>query len=284
MGETNNNTISHKSPSALRARRRVFLGLAIVMIISVLGPFSSEVTISEPVQETYDYIESLDSNSVILVSFDFESSSFPEMKPLATALLGHLFRKQVKVVAISLFPEGAGLAAGALQRSADERRLVYGEDYVFLGMKPQAQAAILGLGQSVVETFPADYYGASLADLPLMDDIANLNSFNAVISIADGDSPSHWVAYGKIRYGLTVLAAVAASMMTSFDAYYYGSGDLTGLIGGLRGAAEYEKLLGYRGMGARSLPALSGAHMYLALIILIGNLISWKARRRVSSN
>ncbi|MBN4072307.1 hypothetical protein JYU03_00130 [bacterium AH-315-F03] len=270
----------NKITSALRDRRRVFLGLAIVMVISVLGPFKSEVTISEPVQETYDYIESLDSSSVIMVSFDFESSSFPEMKPLATALLEHLFRKQVKVVALSLFPEGAGLAAGVLQRSADERNLVYGKDYVFLGMKPQAQAAILGLGQSVVETFPDDYYGTPLAELPLMNGVTNLNSFDAVLSIADGDSPSHWVAYGKIRYGVTVLAAVAASMMTSFDAYYYGSGDLAGLIGGLRGAAEYETLLGYRGMGARSLPALSGAHMYLALIIIIGNLISWRSRRK----
>ena len=67
------------------------------MIIAILGPFRSKVTVSEPVQETFDYIETLDSTSVVMVSFDFESSSFPEMKPLATALLEHLFRRKVNL-------------------------------------------------------------------------------------------------------------------------------------------------------------------------------------------
>lgn len=262
------------------SRQKVFLGLALVMIFAILGPFSSKVTVSEPVQETFDYIESLDSNSVVMVSFDFESSSFPEMKPLASAILEHLFRRNVKVIGLSLFPEGAGLAVGVLERQAKKRDLTYGEDYVFLGMKPQPQAAILGLGQSIAETFPDDYYGTPLDQLPALAGVTNLDSIDAVISVADGDTPSHWISYGKVRYNVTVMAAVAASMMTSFDAYYYGSGDLAGLIGGLRGAAEYELLLGYRGMGSRSLPALSGAHMYLALIILIGNLIGWRTRKR----
>ena len=49
--------MNNTTPNSLRDRRRVFIGLAIVMIFAVLAPFSSEVTISEPVQETFDYID-----------------------------------------------------------------------------------------------------------------------------------------------------------------------------------------------------------------------------------
>lgn len=266
--------------AAIRARRFVFAGLALVLLLVTLGPFRPNVTVSEPVRQTHDFIAGLDSSDVVFVSFDFEASSYPEMKPLATAVLRHLGQRGVQIVGLSLFPEGAGLGAGALHTLAEEFQLEYGADYLFLGMKPQPQAAILGLGQSVRQTFPDDYYGSPLDSFPILAGVDNFDSVTAVVTIADGSYPAHWVAYGKVRYGVSIYAAVAASMMTTFDPFYYSSHDIAGLIGGLRGAAEYEALLNYRGMGSRSIPALAGAHIYLALVIITGNVLGWRQRRR----
>ncbi|RME21577.1 MAG: hypothetical protein D6800_11920, partial [Candidatus Zixiibacteriota bacterium] len=91
----------------------------------------------------------------------------------------------------------------------------------------------------------------------------------------------HWIEYGKSRYGITVVAAVTAAMVTTYDPYLT-SGQLTALVGGLRGAAEYEQLIGHGGAGLRGMTAQTASHLYVILLILIGNIIYLRSRRRRS--
>lgn len=263
----------------LESRHWVFIGLFVVIVISMLLPIEVGVTVSEDSQAMYDYIDSLPAGSVLIMSFDHEASSLPEISPLAMAILRHTFRKDIKLVGVALLAEGTGVGHRLMQVTAKEAGKKYGEDYVFLGFKPQYIAAVLSMGESIEQTFPEDYLGHAYADLPMLKDVKNYDNIAGVISVADGSLTTHWIEYAGARYGVRVSAVVTAAMVTTYDPYL-SAGQMHRMVGGLRGAAEYEKLLGIGGSGQRGMLAQTTSHVYVILMIVIGNVVYFLGRRK----
>ena len=262
-----------------RVRHLVFVGLAIVVIGCMLYGGGGEVTISEDSQKMYDFIDSLAPGSVLIVSFDHEASSLPEIRPLALAFLRHAFKKDIKLIGVALLAEGTGIGYQLMNQTAVEFNKKYGLDYCYLGFKPQYIAAILSMGESIVATFPEDYLGRDYSTLPMLDHIVNYDDIAGVISIADGSLTTHWIEYGHARFGVQVGAFVAAAMVTTYDPYL-SSDQLHSMVGGLRGAAEYEQLIGIGGSGSRGMLAQTGAHLYVILMVIIGNVLYFRSRRK----
>ena len=85
----------------------VFLGVAVPLLKSCPLPINP----TDPVLSVYREIEGVaEKNGVVLLSFSYGASTVPEMQPMARAILRHCFSRDVKVVAISLWPEATGLA------------------------------------------------------------------------------------------------------------------------------------------------------------------------------
>jgi hypothetical protein len=263
----------------LQARHYVFIGLALVTIVAMILPYRPEVVPSAETRRMYDYIDSLPEGSVLLISFDHEASSIPEIKPLALALLRHAYSKRIKLIGIALLAEGTGIGYGLMREAAREYGLNYGEDFVYLGFRPQHQAAILSIGESLSKTFPNDYLGREYDELSMLRTVEDFDDVAGVISIADGSRTTDWVELGHARYGVRVSAFVAAAMVTTYDPYV-ASGQIYAMVGGLRGAAEYEKLIGIGGSGARGMLAQTSMHLYIILMIVIGNVIYFTRKRR----
>lgn len=267
----------------IHSRHWAFAGLFVLVTILMLFNVQIKTEISPDTQHMFDYIESLPEGSTIIVSFDHEASSLPEMRPLGLAILRHAFSKNFKLIGVALLAEGTGIGNRLMQQSAKEYGKQYGIDYVFLGFKPQYIAAILSMGESIESTFPEDFIGNTTADLPLLDKIKNYENVTCVISVADGSLTTHWIEYGRARYGIEVSAVVAAAMVTTYDPYL-SSGQLRAMVGGLRGAAEYERLINRGGSGSRGMLAQSMAHVYVIALIIIGNVIYFRNRRRGKQN
>lgn len=265
--------------SPTRSRHIVFAGLAVVVVGCMLFGSGGEVKISDDTQQMYDYLESLEPGSILIVSFDHEASSLPEIRPLALCMLRHAFKNDVKLIGIALLAEGTGIGYRLMNTTAEEYNKQYGSDYVYLGFKPQFIAAILSMGESIPATFPEDYLGQPYDSLDLLDSIVNYDDIAGVVSIADGSLTTHWIEYGQSRFGVRVSAFVSAAMVTTYDPYL-SSGQLYGMVGGLRGAAEYEQLLGLGGSGSRGMLAQTGAHLYIILLVIIGNVIFFRSRER----
>jgi len=263
----------------LRTRWIIFLGLAAVVVISYTMNLPFKTSASPATEKAYKYIETLPESSVVIISFDHEASSLPEIQPIALAMLRHVFRKNLRVIGLSLFAEGTAIGYEMLNRTAGECNRNYGRDYVFLGFKPQYISAILGLGESIRRVFPEDYPGNKTDTLAIMRNIDTYDSVRMVISIADGDRTMQWIEYAGARYNQKVMAGLTAAMITSYDPYL-SSGQLFAVVGGLRGAAEYELLYGRRAAGNRGMLAQSGAHAYVIALIIIGNIIFFRSRRR----
>jgi hypothetical protein len=61
---------------------------------------------------------------------------------------------------------------------------------------------------------------------------------------------------------------------------YLDSGQLKGSLIGMKGAAEYETLVGYRGKGFKAMIPQSIAHILLMVLIVLGNIGLYVAQRR----
>jgi hypothetical protein len=252
------------------SRRLIFILIAFSVAIPLVIKLGLPNDVTREVRQVYEEIDQLDSASVVMISFDHEASSLPEVKPMAVAILRHCFSKDLKVVGLALLAEGTAIGDGILREMAKEYDKEYGKDYLFLGFRPQYQAAILGMGEDIKKVFPQDYKNISLEQISMMKDIKNYQDVSLIISVADGDMPAYWVDYAVSRYHKKVSAAVTAVMATSFYPFL-ASGQIVGLLGGLKGAAEYEILIEKPGMGQKGMDAQSVSHLVIILLVLFGN-------------
>ncbi|GAB4325172.1 MAG: hypothetical protein Kow0074_18660 [Candidatus Zixiibacteriota bacterium] len=261
------------------SRRWVFglIGLGVILAL-IIRP-GMPLRITDDTRTVFELIESLDSTDVVMVSFDHEASSLPEVRPLAQAVVDHCFRRHIPVVGLALFSEGTAAGYSLMVDRARQFDRRYGTDWVYLGFRPQYASAILGMGERIGDVFESDYEGNPLSALPLSNRVRNYDDVDLVISVADGSMPTYWVEYARSRYNQRVVAALTAVMVTSFLPYLE-SGQLDGVLAGLKAAAEYEHLLGRPGAGVRGMDAQSVAHGIIAALIILGNVQLWMRRRK----
>jgi hypothetical protein len=261
-------------------RRWIFVLMALLVLGPLLMPLSLPLALSPPVKQYFDTLDALEAGDVVLLSADFDPASAPELTPMLMATLEHLFRKDVRIVGDCLWPAGPPLLEQGLNEVARQKfSKEYGVDYVNLGFKEGREAVMLSMGNSIPETFPVDFRGTPIEDLPLMDDIENLNSVVMLVNISAGyPGTKEWVQQTQSRFGLRIVSGCTAVSAPEYYAYLQ-SGQLEGLLGGMAGAAEYEAMVGYSGPATKGMDAQSLAHLLVILAIVLGNLSQWAARR-----
>ena len=252
-------------------RRYIFILVALGVVLPLVFPLGLAVTTSPPVENVYEAIEDLPPGAPVLVSVDYDPSTQPELSPMTVAVLRHCFARDLPVIITVLHPGGPGLALEISDRISKEAGAVYGEDYVFLGYKVGSSAVILSIGQDFHVSFPADYFNTPIDDLPLMKKVKNYNDIGLVITMSGSTYPDIWVAYAHERYGQKVAAGVTAVMAADYYPFLQ-TGQLVGLIGGLKGAAEYEKLIDRPDDGLKGMDAQTIVHLFVVLMILLGNI------------
>ncbi len=246
----------------------VFLVVALPMILGI----KAKVTITEPVEKAYKFIDSLPPGSFILIGIDYGPSTFPEMNPMLYAILRHAFKKDLKVGILAL-QNAVNIPIGSqvLRAVAKEYGKKYGVDFVNLGYKPGWDAVIVSIGREIRDVFPEDAFGTPLDSLPVTRNIHSYDDIALVIDLASGGTWASWIQFAQARFGVPVIIGVTAVMGP--ESYpYLQSGQIKGLLAGLKGAAEYETLINHPYLGVRGMPAQSGVHLLIILLILIGNL------------
>ncbi len=258
-------------------KRWIYLLLLLAVGIPLLVRVELPVRLTSETEKVFKAIESIDSTGFVMLSFDIEASSLPEVRPISEALLRHLFERNQKVIGLALFPEGTAIGYDLMRSMAEEYNKVYGEDYLYLGFRPQYVSAILQMGEDIRSVYPLDYLNADWTLTGPFSMVQNYDNIELVISVADGSLPTYWVEYAGARHGQKVATGLTAVMATSYYPYTE-SGQLVGLIGGLKGAAEYEQLLGYVGGGQRGMLAQSSGHLLIIVLVLIVNIVALRRR------
>jgi hypothetical protein len=263
-------------------RRIIFILMLLGVALPLLFDIGLPVRVTPDVKSVHDYIESFHEGDVLLLSYDHDTGTLPEMVPMSTAILRHAFEKNLKIVGMALRAEGSAIGRQAFRRVGCEFGKQEGIDYVFLGYRPEITATILGMGTSIERVFPKDDRGVPLADIPIMQSIINYGDIAFAISISDDDTPVYWINYGNARYQLKFAPAVTAVMATTFFPFL-NSGQIVGMVAGLKGAAEYERLIERHEMASRGMDAQSIAHLVVIGFILVGNIAYFATRKGKSA-
>jgi hypothetical protein len=260
-------------------RRWIYLVIGIVTFMPLLTYIEVPVNITPEVDSVYQRLNSLQAGTVVMVPMEYSPSTMAELEPMARAVLRHCFSLDLKVVSTALQIDGVILIEQVLRESAVEYGKVYGEDYVFLGYKPYPDLVILNMGENFRIQFPVDYYGNDLDDLSMMAGVNNYSSVDCIVNINATSGVDYWINYANGRYGADLALGVTAVIATDYYAFLQ-SGQIFGLMGGLKGAAEYERLIGRpRDIANRAMTSVSVAHVFIILFIIIGNVALFASRR-----
>ena len=264
-------------------RRWIFLIIGLVVLIPLMYPLSLPVRAGKDSQQVYDFVESLEPNSKILLSVEYGPSTKPEIHPMVTSLLRHLFglKRGHKVYVTCLWADGQFMAEEALDEVAvNEYGLTYGEDFVLLGFRPGAEAVVKGIVSDIRKVFTIDAKGTKLAEIPMMEGVNRFEDFDFLFSGSAGyPGTTEWVLFASDPTGVPMSTGTTSIIVNEMMPYVLG-GQIQGILAGMPGAAEYEKLIGVKGIGTSGMDAQSAAHFVIVIFILLGNLGYFIERKR----
>ncbi len=158
---------------------------------------------------------------------------------------------------------------------------------------------IKGIADNFRDLYQQDYNGKSIDSLNIMDGVYSVKDFDFVFDFSAGvPGNAEWVQYACDPKNIPLSSGCTSIMVT--DAIpYVESGQLRGILAGMPGAAEYEKMVyDYitveqqnnnpnintevtitKGKAYARMSAQSVAHLLMVLFIVIGNVAYYYSRK-----
>jgi len=259
-------------------RRWIFLVVALIVLGPLIRPLHLPLRVTPASRAFAEEIAKVPDGSTVLMSCDYDPSTRPEMAPMTRTALRQLFRKNCKVIVTVLWNGGPAMVDQILREIGNEQHRVYGVDYLNLGYQAGNEAVMVHMGQGVAAAFPNDITGRRTLDYPIMRGVRDYSSFPLLVSISSGyPGTKEWVQQVQSRFHIKMVAGVTAVSAPEYYPYLQ-SGQLLGLLGGMAGAAEYEALMHEDGSASHGMDAQSLAHVFVALCIVVGNLVPRRRR------
>jgi hypothetical protein len=253
-------------------RRYFFLFVGIAAFLPLIFPLGLPLGVTPSSQDLFNAVDSLKAGSVVMLTFDYYPSTLPETEPMSYAALRHLFRKNIRVITVTTIPLGAlSVMEEVVNNVSREFDKEYGVDYVNLGYKYGYVAVMLGMGRRIADIFPRDNYNNKLEDLPLMQEVKNYDDIDFIFIVSDNLTVDYWISLVNAQFGVPMGAGVTAVVAPKTYSYLQ-TGQMVGLLGGMKGAAEYEKLTQNEGRATRGMDPQSIIHMLIIVFILLGNI------------
>lgn len=276
-------------------RRWIFLLMAFAVAVPILwsgltGRTPPEAP-TDAARRVLKVIDDLPEGSRVLFAFDYDPASAGELQPMATSLIRQCAARKLRIVCIALWPLGGNMAQETIASviRADFPAMREGVDFVNLGFQAGNEGVMKVVLTDFTKAFPKDVRGQAASDLPILEGVRTVRDFPLLVNVSAGYPGSkEWVQYvvsaseGKVR-----MIAGCTGVQTP-QMYPYYPGQLAGLLGAIKGAAEYENLLNsvmggepapkYLEAQRRMAPQLFG-HLLLVGLIVMGNLIQFAGRR-----
>lgn len=272
-------------------RRIIFLFVFIAVASAVLFNIEFKEFPTPIVKKVFDAIEDLPRGSKVLISFDYDPAMKPEVHPMANAFVRHALAKGHKLILMTIWATGQSLITETVEDVIKKEfpDAVYGKDYVTLGYKAGGVGVLNVIITDFRKMYPTDEHGVDLDSIPIFTDIHSAKDLDLILPIGGGQpGPKEWILFvgdpGDVPVG-PGLAAVVAPLI-----YPYYPKQAIGLLGGVKGAAEYESELKrvYPQFANVETPALrmmgpqTMAHIVIIAFIIIGNISFFMGRRRES--
>jgi hypothetical protein len=264
-------------------RRILYLLIALVIAVPLLRrPSRHPHIIFAEVRNAYKTLNTVPKDKIVILSCVWGPGTRAENEPQTEAIMRNLFMRGTRFAVLSWDQLGSELTYEDGARIAKQMGKRYGTDWVHLGYNPGPMYAIIrGLGKSFPGVFKVDKFGKKLSSLPATKNVRDHQQIGAVAEITPSGTVSSWIAYFCQPYHVPLV--FCPTMVMSAEAYpFLDSGQLSGMLNGVIGAAQYETLIGMahdRTYAAAAAQALSWADIFVIALIILGNVAYALARR-----
>ena len=251
--------------------------LALLLLTAVSFPFISTSnqtpqmgTLPVEAQALMNSINALESGSPVLIVTDYQAGLSAEMEQVANPLIKHLAQKQVQMVFLSTYPEGAWLAERLLDVSLiDDAFSQVREQVVNLGFLPGGRMGLLNYAMDAHTAFTEEVWESSN-----LKNLNHINDFSVVLILADTlDSARSWLEQTGPSLIDTPMLMASSTQEAAMMLPYLDSGQLAGMLSGLQDAGLYEAALGDTVMTSTIWSAYQAGLLVMAALILVSFVI-----------
>lgn len=231
-------------------------------------------------------LDGLSTGVPVLVAFDYQPASLPELETAALPVIDQLIVKGAYLRAVSTNPTGPLLAKHMLERalSMPDRQLLAAPDFANLGYIPGGAAGLQAFVRDPVGLmrYNLDETESGTLDAwqqPVFNPAEGLDNFQLVLVITDNvDTARSWVEQaGQFlqQSNIPLVMVVSAQSEPMIRPYYAGAPrQVAGFASGMMGGVFLESLRDRAGPARLYLDAYSLTLMVAVFLLVIGSLVN----------
>lgn len=261
------NRIKHFFTSDVRI---VYWLLMIVIAVPLIKPLGFPITISSQTKKAYKFIDSLPAGSYI-----FYGAAIPvvwsEIGGAEVAMMKQCLAKNLKVVAWGSSADAA-MVVNMIFSYINLPGKTYGVDYVNIGYIPGLETAVSAVANSFRQTVVCDVFGTPIDQIPMLKGISGAKDFKLVLGFVASDFFMYYLRHWTAAFGVPTIV-ISSGASASIAQPYVNSGDITALVIGKQGSAEYELFSGFLGESIKTLDALSISLLLVITLVISGNIL-----------
>ena len=261
-------------------RRIIFLVIGLCTLFPLLFPVGLPIKISSEVRGVYDYIEgclkgpsfcsrwiSILPRSLNCIPRPSRSFAMPSTRIL-------------RVIAMTLWVSGTGLADQIVHADRQGSGQGQRQRLRLPGMEPWRQRRHHEYGARSLQCVPSRLWRTGPRKACRSWPACRPAGCQLCREPGAGNpGVEAWYVFGKDKYKFELGGGCTGVMAPGLYPLLR-SGQINGLIGGLRGAAEYETLIGQKGKAIAGMDAQSATHLAIIVLVTICNIFYFSMRRQ----
>lgn len=251
-------------------KRILYTLLLLVLIVPLIVPLNIPISISASTKSVYDMVENLKAGDKVLLALDYSPGGSADVHPQLEVMIQHLMRKGVKTVMVSFWDAGPMFGEQVI-KPLEAQGKKYGVDFINLGYVAGGEPGIKKFATDVAGTTPKEFRGQPSANFEIMQGVKDATAFKLIVDFASGTpGAKEWIRQVQTPMKIPMAVGTVTVSVPEYTPFIQ-SGQLIGMLGGLRGAAEYEKLNNTPGSAVSKMDAQSMGHLLIIAFIVLGN-------------
>jgi hypothetical protein len=264
-------------------RRVIYLLVCLSIIIPLLPGFDFLIFPVTPTKETveiFNEIEGLEPGDAVFIDWAFDPSSKAELMPIFEAFFKHCLKKDLRVFIYYASINGINLGKESVKKITAMEEFshkVEGVDYLNIEYIP--------IGPDIrIFNMDVDFKGTYKKEGKIFEGIETLKDIKYTLGLS-GSAYHQTHIDMQIRFNFKFGLAVTAVLGPDYVPFLQ-TGQLTGLSNGLRGAAEYERLVSekydvnYFGSATKGMSSLTLSHLVIFGFVIIGNIVYYLEKKK----
>jgi len=257
-------------------RRIIFALLIVALMVPLMNPIGLPVSVTDQTRKSFNVIDKLQSGDVVMMDAGYSVSGAADVEPQTIAIIKHLMNRGVKIAFVGYNVEGP-MITESLIKPWEAKGKKYGVDFCNLGYLAGLENAIAAYARDVIKAYPKDFRGNSTDSLPILKGIKTVGDFKMYLFFTTGNADMY--VRQITTYKIPVIGGLISTIALQAEPYVQ-SGQLAGILTGLRGGAEYEVLMKSPGIGLASMDAQSMGHVLIIIMIIFANVSYFVTRSR----